>query len=92
MLVRAFFGWAFDAGPSGGAELMAVSSGCGIADEARACLLSNSGFGGYVRAAGNWQLHRFRQTCTTNWLRAGMPIDKLSRFLGHANIRKPVTI
>ena len=33
-----------------------------------------------------WELHRLRHTCATNWLRAGMPIEKVSRLLGHANL------
>jgi site-specific recombinase XerD len=35
---------------------------------------------------GDWQLHRLRHTCATERLRAGMELEKLQRFLGHANI------
>lgn len=37
---------------------------------------------------GNWQLHRFRHTCATEWLRAGMPLEVVSRLLGHANLQQ----
>jgi integrase len=33
-----------------------------------------------------WELHRFRHTCATEWLRAGMEIERVSRLLGHASI------
>lgn len=35
-----------------------------------------------------WELHRFRHTCATNYLRAGMPLEKVQRLLGHANIQQ----
>ena len=35
---------------------------------------------------GAWELHRFRHTCGTEWLRAGMELELVSRLLGHANI------
>jgi integrase/recombinase XerD len=35
---------------------------------------------------GAWELHRFRHTCATEWLRAGMPLEKVSKLLGHASI------
>lgn len=34
----------------------------------------------------NTHPHRFRRTCATNALRKGMPIEMVSRMLGHANI------
>lgn len=37
---------------------------------------------------GDWQLHRFRHTCATNWLRSGMDLEVVSRFLGHSNIKQ----
>jgi integrase len=43
-------------------------------------------FSMYLRDAGDFTLHRMRHTCATNWLRAGMPIERVSRLLGHANI------
>ena len=30
--------------------------------------------------------HKFRRTCATNALRNGMPIEMVSRMLGHSNI------
>lgn len=35
---------------------------------------------------GPWELHRFRHTCATEWLRAGMPLEKVQKLLGHARI------
>lgn len=35
---------------------------------------------------GDWELHRLRHTCATERLRAGMPLEDLKEFLGHANI------
>lgn len=44
-------------------------------------------FAMYVHDAGpSWELHRLRHTCATNWLRAGMALEKVSRLLGHAHI------
>jgi integrase len=37
---------------------------------------------------GDWQLHRLRHTCATERLRAGMELEKLQRFLGHANLQQ----
>jgi site-specific recombinase XerD len=37
---------------------------------------------------GNWHLHRFRHTCATNWLRAGMPLEKVQKLLGHATLEQ----
>lgn len=33
-----------------------------------------------------WLMHRLRHTSATNWLRAGVPIELVSRYLGHSNI------
>jgi site-specific recombinase XerD len=33
-----------------------------------------------------WHLHRLRHTCATNWLRAGMDIEVLSKMLGHSSL------
>jgi len=40
------------------------------------------------RMVGGWEYHRLRHTFATNWLRAGMPIEKLQRILGHANLQQ----
>lgn len=36
----------------------------------------------------DWEWHRFRHTCATEWLRAGMPLQDVSRLLGHASIQQ----
>jgi integrase len=43
-------------------------------------------FKGVLTAVGNWELHRFRRTCGTEWLRSGMQLELVSSCLGHANI------
>lgn len=40
----------------------------------------------YIADLGSWNYHRLRHTCATTWLRAGMPIEVLSKMLGHANV------
>lgn len=35
-----------------------------------------------------WRWHRFRHTCATEWLRAGMELENVSRLLGHSNIQQ----
>lgn len=40
-----------------------------------------------LHSFGDYQLHRLRHTCATERLRAGMPIEKLQAFLGHADIK-----
>jgi site-specific recombinase XerD len=44
--------------------------------------------GGILGTFGEWELHRLRHTCATERLRAGMNIEQLQRFLGHANIKQ----
>lgn len=39
-----------------------------------------------VATFGPYRLHRLRHTCATNWLRAGVEIEVVSRMLGHSNI------
>jgi site-specific recombinase XerD len=39
-----------------------------------------------LSTVGAWELHRFRHTCGTEWLRAGMELELVSKLLGHANI------
>lgn len=43
-------------------------------------------FGELMGTIGSWELHRFRHTCGTEWLRAGMPLEKVQVLLGHARI------
>lgn len=33
-----------------------------------------------------WRWHRFRHTAATEWLRSGVPLEKVQVFMGHANI------
>lgn len=33
-----------------------------------------------------WELHRLRHTCATERLRAGMPLEAVSRLLGHSSL------
>jgi integrase len=35
-----------------------------------------------------YELHRLRHTAATEWLRAGVPIEQVSRLLGHARIQQ----
>lgn len=41
-----------------------------------------------LKVGPGWELHRLRHTCGTEWLRAGMKLEKVSRLLGHANIQQ----
>lgn len=45
-------------------------------------------FQGIIATVGDWQLHRFRHTAGTEWLRATKRIEIVSRLLGHANIQQ----
>ena len=45
-------------------------------------------FEGLIVTIGPWELHRFRHTCATNWLRAGVDIEKVKEILGHATIQQ----
>ena len=45
-------------------------------------------FGELMSKIGDWRLHRFRHTCATNWLRAGMDLEVVSRLIGHATIQQ----
>lgn len=38
------------------------------------------------RIGSGWELHRFRHSSATNWLREGMPLEVLQRFLGHSSV------
>lgn len=35
-----------------------------------------------------WRWHRFRHTCGTEWLRAGVELEKIQRLLGHATLQQ----
>ncbi len=35
-----------------------------------------------------WGWHRFRHTCATEWLRAEMELEHVSKLLGHANLQQ----
>ncbi|MDQ1584582.1 MAG: hypothetical protein QOF36_2636 [Microbacteriaceae bacterium] len=48
--------------------------------------MNSTRFGGLLLTAGDWSLHRFRHTCATEWLRAGMPLKYVSQYLGHSSI------
>jgi integrase len=48
--------------------------------------ISDDGFYKLMPAIGAWELHRFRHTCATEWLRAGVELEQVQRLLGHANI------
>lgn len=41
-----------------------------------------------MRTIGPYELHRFRHTCATNWLRAGMDLEKVQKLLGHSSIQQ----
>lgn len=45
-------------------------------------------FGSLLGTVGDWELHRFRHTAATEWLRAGVSIELVSRFLGHATVQQ----
>lgn len=44
------------------------------------------GFKGMLPRVGPWKLHRMRHTCATEWLRAGVELEKVSKLLGHSDI------
>lgn len=48
--------------------------------------ISRVGFDSLVTSFGAWELHRFRHTAATEWLRAGVTLERVSKLLGHANI------
>lgn len=51
--------------------------------------MSLSSFAHQMEKIGDgYQLHRLRHSAATNWLREGMPIQQLQRFLGHADINQ----
>lgn len=50
--------------------------------------ISDDGFERILGRVGAWEFHRFRHTCATEWLRAGVELEKVSRLLGHADIKQ----
>ncbi len=48
--------------------------------------LSPSRMDNILHSFGDWTLHRLRHTCATERLRAGMELELLRDFLGHADI------
>lgn len=41
-----------------------------------------------LATVGGWELHRLRHTCGTEWLRAGMELEKVQVLLGHATLQQ----
>lgn len=50
--------------------------------------ISRDGFRQVLTQVGKWELHRFRHTCATEWLRAGVKLERVSKLLGHATIQQ----
>jgi integrase len=50
--------------------------------------ITRRAFGDLLGTVGGWELHRFRHTCATERLRAGMELEQLQRFLGHSRIQQ----
>lgn len=52
--------------------------------------MSKDRFGSLLQDAigKKWRWHRLRHTCATNWLRAGMELERVSALLGHASLQQ----
>lgn len=50
--------------------------------------MSAERFSELMRTVGPWELHRFRHTCGTEWLRAIGRLEIVSRLLGHATVQQ----
>jgi site-specific recombinase XerD len=53
--------------------------------------MSEARFEELMRTIGNWELHRFRHTCGTEWLRAIKRLEVVQKLLGHAQISQTLT-
>jgi site-specific recombinase XerD len=53
--------------------------------------MSEDRFAELMRTIGDWQLHRFRHTCGTAWLRSIGRLEIVQKLLGHANIQQTLT-
>lgn len=53
--------------------------------------MSEDRFAELMRTIGPWQLHRFRHTCGTEWLRVIGRLELVQKLLGHANISQTLT-
>jgi site-specific recombinase XerD len=42
----------------------------------------------HVLHGDRWRWHRFRHTAATEWLRAGVPLERVRYFMGHASIEQ----
>jgi integrase len=50
--------------------------------------MSSRSFERRMGTIGPYGLHRFRHTCATHWLRAGVDLQIVSELLGHSNIQQ----
>jgi site-specific recombinase XerD len=48
--------------------------------------IGEKGWEALITNVGKWELHRFRHTAATEWLRAGVALERVQKLLGHANI------
>lgn len=42
---------------------------------------------GHAASANGWAWHRFRHSAATEWLRSGVPLEKVRLFMGHQHIQ-----
>jgi site-specific recombinase XerD len=50
--------------------------------------IGEKGWRAIVSNVGRWELHRFRHTCATEWLRAGVDLEQVQQLLGHASLQQ----
>lgn len=53
--------------------------------------MSEERFATLLATIGDWELHRFRHTCATAWLRSIKRLEIVQRLLGHARIHQTLT-